>query len=43
MIRNEDGHFIYHQDTNRNGQLLMDIVNEKQLVIINTCFQKKLI
>ena len=27
----DDGTFTYHQHTNRNGSLLLDIVNEKQL------------
>ena len=34
--------FTYHQHTNRNGSLLLDIVNEKQLVVTNTSFQKKI-
>ena len=34
--------FTYHQEINKNGVLLIDIINEKQLVITNTCFQKKL-
>ena len=37
-----DGNFTYHQETNKNGVLLIDIINEKELVITNTCFQKKL-
>ena len=37
-----DGNFTYHQQTNKNVVLLIDIINEKQLVITNTCFQKKL-
>ena len=41
-IRKDDGTFTYHQHTNRNGSLLLDIVNEKQLVVINTSFQKKM-
>ena len=41
-ISKDDGNFTYHQETNKNGVLLIDIINEKQLVITNTCFQKKL-
>ena len=41
-IGNDDGIFTYHQHSNRNGSLLLDIVNEKQLVDINTSFQKKM-
>ena len=37
-----DGNFTYHQETNKNGVLLIDIINEKQLVITNTCFKKNL-
>ena len=42
-IGKDDGNFTYHQETNKNGVLLIDIINEKQLVITNTCFQKSLI
>ena len=41
-ICKDDGNFTYHQETNKTGVLLIDIINEKQLVITNTCFQKKL-
>ena len=41
-IGKDDGTFTYHQHTNRNGSLLLDIVNEKQLVVTNTSFQKKM-
>ena len=41
-IGNDDGTFTYHQHTNKNGSLLLDIVNEKQLVVTNTSFQKKM-
>ena len=41
-IDKDDGNFTYHQETNKNGVLLIDFINEKQLVITNTCFQKKL-
>ena len=33
--------YTYHSTTNRNGELLLDLGTEKQLVITNTCFQKK--
>ena len=33
---------FFYQETNKNDVLLIDIINEKQLVITNTCFQKKL-
>ena len=41
-IGKDDGNFTYHQETNNNGVLLIDIINVKQLVITNTCFQKML-
>ena len=41
-IGKDDGNFTYHQETNKNGVLLIDIINEKQLQITNTCFQNKL-
>ena len=41
-IGKDDGNVTYHQETNKNGVLLIDIIDEKQLVITNTCFQKKL-
>ena len=41
-IGKEYGTFTYHQHTIRNGSLLLDIVNEKQLVVTNTSFQKKM-
>ena len=44
-IGKEDDTFTYHRYTNRNGSLLLDIVNEKQLVVnkkMNTTFQKKM-
>ena len=41
-IGKDDGTFTYHQHTNRNGSLLLDIIYEKQLVITNTSFQKKM-
>ena len=41
-IGKDDGNFTYHQETNKNGVLLIDIINEKQLVITNTSFQNKL-
>ena len=41
-IGKDDGTFTYHQYTNRNGSLLLDFVNEKQLVVTNTSFQKKM-
>jgi len=38
----EDGaKHTFHQLTNRNGELLLDLVMEKQLIITNTCFQKR--
>ena len=40
MIGKDQGNFTYHQETNKNDVLLIDIINEKQLVITNTCFQK---
>ena len=41
-IGKDDGTFTYHQHTNRNGSLLLDIVNEQQLVVTNTSFQNKM-
>ena len=38
-IGKDDGTFTYHQHTNRNWSLLLDIVNEKQLMVTNTFFQ----
>ena len=37
-IGKEDDKFTYHQYTNRNGSLLLDIVNEKQLVVITLVY-----
>ena len=42
MVGKDDMNFTYYQETNKNDVLLIDIINEKQLVIKNTCFQKKL-
>jgi len=33
--------YPFHQTTNRNGELLLDLATEKQLIITNTCFQKR--
>ena len=41
-IGKDDGTFTYHQHTNRNGSLLLVIVNENQLVVTITSFQKKM-
>ena len=41
-IGKADRNFTYHQETNKNVLLLIYIINEKQLVITNTYFQKKL-
>ena len=41
-IGKDDGTLTYHQETNKNGVLLIDIINKKQLVITNICFQNKL-
>ena len=35
-IGKEDVKFTYHQHTNRNPSLMLDIINEKQLVVTNT-------
>ena len=34
--------FTYHQETNKNSVLLIDIINEKEFVKSNTCFKKKM-
>jgi len=33
--------YTFHPATNRNGELLLDLATEKQLIITNTCFQKR--
>ena len=32
--------FPYHNETNRNGEMLLELSQEKNLVICNTFFQK---
>ena len=40
-IGTEDALFTYHETTNTNGQLMLDLAAETNLVITNTRFQKK--
>ena len=40
-IGKEDAKFSYHETTNKNGQLLLDLALECNMVILNTKFQKK--
>jgi len=40
-IGKDDARFTYHQKTNKNGQLLLDLAMECNLTITNTKFQKK--
>ena len=40
-IGTEDALFTFHDDTNTNGKLLLDLVEENNLVITNTSFQKR--
>ena len=40
-IGKEDGLFTHHESTNTNGQMLLDLAAETNLVITNTKFQKK--
>ena len=35
-----DSRFSYHSETNDNGERLLDLIDEHQLVITNTRFQK---
>ena len=37
----EDARHTMHQNTNRNGKLLLDLIMEKNLVVTNTYFQKR--
>jgi hypothetical protein len=40
-IGKEDGKFTFHNDTNRNGEYMTEMANEKNLIITNTYFHKK--
>ena len=40
-IGSDDGVFVFHDKTNRNGKLLADMATEKSLIISNTLFHKK--
>ena len=40
-IGNEVAKYAYHQKTNHNGALLINLSQENHLMIPNTCFQKK--
>ena len=40
-IGKDDENFTYHQETYKNGILLIYIINEKQLIITNTCLRKE--
>ena len=40
-IGKKDAKFTYHEDTNRNGKLLLELSAEKNMDISNTRFQKK--
>ena len=35
-----DGHFIHYHEINTNGVVLLDIINEKQLVITKPFFKR---
>ncbi|XP_072016984.1 uncharacterized protein [Amphiura filiformis] len=37
----DDAKFAYHQNTNRNGDFLLEFAQENNLIITNTTFQKK--
>ena len=37
----DNAKFAYHEQTNRNGELMLEFVQENNLVITNTTFQKK--
>ncbi|XP_078661569.1 uncharacterized protein LOC144905694 [Branchiostoma floridae x Branchiostoma belcheri] len=40
-IGDQDAKFTFHKETNRNGRLLLDLANEKDLVVSSTDFCKK--
>ena len=40
-IGTDDALFTFHENTNTNGKLLLDLVEENNLVITNTTFQKR--
>ena len=40
-IGNEAAKYTYHQETNHNGALFINLSLENHLMIANTCFQKK--
>ena len=40
-LGNDDAHFTYHQDTNKNGHLMIDYLQESNLMVGNTNFRKK--
>ena len=40
-IGEDDAKFTYHERTNKNGQLLLDLAMECNMLILNTKFQKK--
>ncbi|PIK57531.1 hypothetical protein BSL78_05595 [Apostichopus japonicus] len=39
-IGHSDGKYTFHAETNRNGELLLDLINETDLIPINLKFQK---
>ena len=39
-IGKEDSCFLYHNETNRNGEMLLELSQETNVVICNTSFQK---
>ena len=41
LIRTDDALFTYFEQTNSNGQVLLDIALEINMVIANTQFQKR--
>ena len=38
----DNAKFAYHEQTNRNGEFLLEFVQENNLVITNTTFRRKL-
>ena len=41
QVRKEDVQYSYHEKTNRNGKILLDLAMEKHLEITNTRFRKR--